>query len=83
MGRDRIIARARELPFYRWMYSTVIEDLKPLGALYRDRGLLPLRRATDMSAGELRLAALMTEAPISTIGDRSTGAGCAAETRYG
>jgi len=64
MDRDRVAEHARALPFYRWIYRTVIEDWTPLADLYNDRGLHPLRPATDMSADELRKAALATEAPV-------------------
>ena len=63
MDRDRVVAHVEALPFYRWIYRTVIEDWMPLADLYDRHGLLPLRHATDMSPEELRMAALTTEAP--------------------
>jgi hypothetical protein len=63
LERDRVIAHARALPFYRWMYRTVIADWDALGALYADHEVVPLRYATDMSVEDLRLAALGTGAP--------------------
>jgi hypothetical protein len=61
--RERVVAHAGALPFYRWPYKTVIDDWEPLGTAYAEQGLLPLRLATEMSADELKLAALMDEAP--------------------
>jgi hypothetical protein len=63
VDRDRVVAGAAALPFYRWIYRTVIEDWTPLADLYDHHGLLPLRHATDMSPEELQIAALATEAP--------------------
>jgi hypothetical protein len=63
IDRDRMLSHVRELPFYRWIYQTVIDDWEALGALYREQGLLPVRYATEMSAEDFRLAALMDESP--------------------
>ena len=63
LERDRVIAHVGALAFYRWMYRTVIEDWEPLATLYRERGLIPVRYATDMSSDDLRTAALYEEAP--------------------
>jgi hypothetical protein len=65
MDRDRVLVHVRELPFYRWMYRTVVADWEPLSALYVKHGLLPLRYATEMSADELRWAAMPAEADVS------------------
>jgi hypothetical protein len=62
VGRDRAISHVRELHFYRWIYQAVTDDWKALGALYREQGLLPIRPATEMSADDLKLAALTDEA---------------------
>jgi hypothetical protein len=62
-ARDQIVSRVRELPFYRWIYETVIEEWQALAALYADHGLVPIRAATSMSDEELQLAALADEAP--------------------
>lgn len=59
---DSVLRHVRALPFYRWVYAPVIDDWEPLADLYREVGLLPIRRATIMSPDELRLAALETEA---------------------
>ena len=56
MERDGVVAHVRGLPFYRWMYRTVIEDLGDLAKLYADQGLTPVRFATDMSADDLEIA---------------------------
>ena len=56
--RERVIAHAAALPYYRWIYRTVIDDWEPLGALYAARGLVPLRPATSMTAADLKLAGL-------------------------
>jgi hypothetical protein len=60
--RDRVVEYVRQMPFYRWIYQTVIDDCQSLDALYRDRGLFPFREATQMSSDDLKLAALMDEA---------------------
>jgi hypothetical protein len=41
----------------------VTDDWEALGALYREQGLLPIRLATEMSADDLKLAALADESP--------------------
>jgi hypothetical protein len=46
------------------VYRTVIDDWQPLGTLYAEQRLLPLRPATGMSPEDIRLAALADEAPI-------------------
>ena len=61
--RERIVAHAEARPFYRWCYRTVIDDWKFLGAIYAQQRLVPIRLATDMSADELQLAALIADAP--------------------
>jgi hypothetical protein len=63
IDRDRVISHVRALHFYRWIYQTVIDDWQPLGALYREQDLLPIRLATQMSADDLKLAARMDETP--------------------
>jgi hypothetical protein len=63
IDRDRVLNHVRALQFYRWIYQTVTDDWEALGALYREQGLLPMRLATEMSADDLRLAALMDESP--------------------
>jgi len=63
LDRERVIEHARALPYYRWMYRTVIEDWGRLGALYADHAVIPLRSATEMSAEDLRLAAVADDAP--------------------
>jgi len=62
--RERVVQHARALPFYRWMYQTVVDDWEPLGAIYRDYGVLPFRFATQMTPDDLRLAALADEVPF-------------------
>jgi hypothetical protein len=59
---DRVVQHVRALPFYRWIYQTVVDDRQSLDLLYRDQGLLPFREATQMSSDDLKLAALMDEA---------------------
>jgi hypothetical protein len=61
INRDRVVQHVRLMPFYRWIYQTVIDDWQLLEALYRDQGLLPFREAAQMSPDELTLAALMDE----------------------
>lgn len=63
--RDRVVQYMYALPFYRWIYKTVIDDREILGELYRDQHLLPIRPATQLSADDLRLAALTDEAPAA------------------
>jgi hypothetical protein len=58
LDRDRVQARTGTLPYYRWVYRTVLADWDPLLVLYQDHGLLPIKPATAMSAEELTLAAL-------------------------
>ena len=56
VGRDAAVEHVGRLPFYRWIYRTVLADWDELGALYRETGVVPMRRAGDMSAEELELA---------------------------
>jgi hypothetical protein len=63
IGRDRVLSYVRALPFYRWIYQAVTDDWEALAALYREQGLLPIRLATEMSADDLKLAALVDESP--------------------
>jgi hypothetical protein len=62
--RERVLEHVGGLPYYRWVYRTVIDDWQPLGALYAEQRLLPLRPATGMSPEDIRLAGLADEAPI-------------------
>ena len=61
--RERVIEHARALPYYRWIYRTATDDWGPLGALYADQALVPVRPATDMSSDDLKLAGRADEAP--------------------
>jgi hypothetical protein len=61
--RERAITHVGALPYYRWIYRTVIDDWEALGALYAARGLVPVRPATSMSAEDLTLAGRAEEAP--------------------
>jgi hypothetical protein len=61
--RERVIAHARALPYYRWIYRTATDDWGPLGALYADQALVPVRPATDLSSDDLKLAGRADEAP--------------------
>jgi hypothetical protein len=61
IDRSQVVQHVRALPFYRWIYQTVIEDWEQLGALYREFGLLPIRHATQTSLDDLKLAARMDE----------------------
>jgi hypothetical protein len=65
IDRRQIVQHVRALPFYRWIYRTVIEDCEQLGALYREFGLLPIRHATEMSVDDLTLAARTDESPAT------------------
>jgi len=60
--RDQVVARVRELPFYRWIYETVIGEWQALARLYADHGLVPIQPATSMSEEDLRLAARADDA---------------------
>jgi hypothetical protein len=60
---DTAVAHCRGLPFYRWIYATVLDDWEALAALYGSVGLLPMKLATTMSSDDLRLAAMENEAP--------------------
>jgi hypothetical protein len=62
IDRDRVVEYVRSMPFYRWIFQTVIDDWQSLGALYLEQGLMPFRNATQMSSDDLKLAALMDEA---------------------
>jgi hypothetical protein len=62
LSPDEVAARARELPFYRWIYETVIDDGQALATLFADHGLVPIRSAMSMSEEDLKLAALADEA---------------------
>jgi hypothetical protein len=62
LAREEIVNRVRELPFYRWIYETVIDEWQALAGLYADHGLVPIQAATSMSEEDLRLAALADEA---------------------
>jgi hypothetical protein len=61
VDRTEVERYVRALPFYRWCYETVISDREPLGVLYEKHGLLPIRRAGDMTPADLELAALETK----------------------
>jgi hypothetical protein len=63
VDRDRVLSHVGGLHFYQWIYQTVTDDWDALGALYREQGLLPIRLATEMSAGDLKLAGLTDESP--------------------
>jgi len=63
--RDKVIRHVSALPFYAWMYRTVIEDWEPLAALYAGHAVIPLRPATSMSDEDLRLAARVDDAAPS------------------
>jgi len=56
VGRETVVRHVSALPFYRWIYRTVLDDWDELGALYRDTGAVPMRYATDLSAADLALA---------------------------
>jgi hypothetical protein len=57
-----VAPHVRALPYYRWIYRTVIDDWHSLGALYAECGLVPVRPATAMSPEDLALAGRMDEA---------------------
>jgi hypothetical protein len=59
--RAQVERHVRALPFYRWCYATALMDCKPLGALYEEQGLLPLRHAGEMSEADMELAARSDE----------------------
>jgi hypothetical protein len=63
--RDEVERYLRAMPFYRWIYQTVIDDQQALMSLYREFGLSPIRAANEMSADDLELAARMDEAATS------------------
>ena len=63
--RDEGEQYLRAMPFYRWIYQTVIDDQQALASLYREFGLSPIRAANEMSADDLELAARMDEAATS------------------
>jgi hypothetical protein len=65
IDRSQVVQHVRALPFYRWIYQTVIEDWEQLGALCREFGLLPIHHATEMSIDDLTLAARMDESPLT------------------
>jgi hypothetical protein len=54
--REVVVRHVESLPFYRWIYRTVLNDWKELDSLYREIGVVPIRYATDMSADDLKLA---------------------------
>jgi hypothetical protein len=60
--RDEVERHLHAMPFYRWIYQTVIDDQQALTSLYREFGLSPIRAANEMSADDLKLAARMDEA---------------------
>ena len=60
--RDHVLEYVNALPFYRWIYKTVVADWDRLGALFIEQGLIPIRPATEMSAHDLELAARVAEA---------------------
>jgi len=63
--REEVERHLRALPFYRWIYQTVVDDGQALGALYRELVMSPIRPATEMSLDDLELAARMDEAATS------------------
>jgi hypothetical protein len=67
IDRGRVLSHVGALAFYRWIYQIVIDDWEALGALYREQGLLPVRYATEMSADDLKLAALVDESPAHRV----------------
>ena len=56
IGRETVVRHIGGLPFYRWIYRTVLDDWDELGSVYRDIGVAPMRHATDLSAEDLALA---------------------------
>ena len=48
IGRERASAVADTQWGYRWIYRTVLADWEPLGALYRQHGLLPFITPAEM-----------------------------------
>jgi hypothetical protein len=60
--REQVERHLRALPFYQWIYQTVIAEQESLGSLYRELGLSPIRAATEMSTDDLKLAARPDEA---------------------
>ncbi len=56
VSRETIVRHVGTLPFYRWIYRTVLDDWAELAALYRATGAVPMRHATDMDSGDLALS---------------------------
>ena len=54
IGRERAAAVADTQWGYRWIYRTVLADWEPLGALYRQHGLLPFVTPAEMDRAEAR-----------------------------
>ncbi len=54
IGRERAAAVADTQWGYRWIYRTVLADWEPLGALYRQHGLLPFITPAEMDRAEAR-----------------------------
>lgn len=52
IGRTRANRVADTTWGYRWIYRTVIADRDPLGALFTEHGLLPMRPAPELIAEE-------------------------------
>jgi hypothetical protein len=62
--REPVIAHVRALPYYRRIYRTATDDdWGPLGVLYADYRLVPVRSATEMSLDDLKLAGRAEKAP--------------------
>lgn len=49
VGRERAAAIADTQWGYRWVYRTVVADAEPLGQLYREHGIAPIRTPEEMS----------------------------------
>jgi hypothetical protein len=64
---ELVRARIKVLPFYRWIYRTVLNDWETQEGLYLEHDLLPVRPATTMSGEDLKFAALANEFGASPI----------------
>jgi len=56
VSRETIARHVGTLPFYRWIYRTVLDDWAELAALYRATGAVPMRHATDMDSDDLAVS---------------------------
>lgn len=64
LGRDAAVEIASKNFVYSGIYRIVLAEWDALSQLYREQGLIPIRKAAEMTAQDLALAARMNEAIV-------------------